>query len=322
MPIRIKQSLPAYSLLSKENIFVMSEKESDVQDIRPLRIGILNLMPKKIETETQILRLLSNTPLQVDVELLQTASHVSKNTPEDHLLAFYRTFNEVKDDYFDGFIITGAPVENMPFETVNYWDELTEIMEWTKTHVCSTMHICWGAQAGLYYHYGVPKYPLHKKMFGIFPHSLTKAAVSPERGCDPLVRGFDELFWVPHSRHTEVRSGDIEKIPELRILAASPESGVHIVTDLTERQIFIMGHMEYDRNTLANEYFRDLSRGETITVPENYFPYGSPDEKPHFTWRCHANLMYSNWLNYCVYQSTPFDITQIPEGCSERKQPG
>jgi homoserine O-succinyltransferase len=312
MPIRIKQSLPAFSMLQKENIFVLNEETADVQDIRPLRIGILNLMPKKIETETQILRLLSNTPLQVDIELIQTASHVSKNTPEDHLLAFYKTFADVKDGYFDGFIITGAPVENIKFEDVDYWEELVDIMEWTKSHVYSTMHICWGAQAGLYYHYGVQKYPLERKMFGIFPHHLTRAAVDVNSGMNPLVRGFDELFWVPHSRHTEVRKSDIAKNPALYILAESDESGVHIVTDGTERNIFIMGHMEYDRSTLANEYFRDLDRGDRIAVPENYFPYNSPEEKPRFTWRCHANLMYSNWLNYCVYQKTPFEIEKIP----------
>ncbi|MDR0943183.1 MAG: homoserine O-succinyltransferase [Ruminococcus sp.] len=309
MPIRIKKSLPAFELLSKENIFVISEKQAEGQDIRPLRIGILNLMPKKIETETQILRMLSNTPLQVDIELIKT-SHISKNTSEEHLTKFYKNFDEVSDQYFDGLIITGAPVENLPFEEVDYWNELTKILEWTKSHVYSTMHICWGAQAALYYHYGVKKYPLEKKKFGIFPHHLTPESYDGH-SMNPLVRGFDEKFWVPHSRHTEVRAEDIKNTPGLVILAESTESGVHIVTDRTERQIFVMGHMEYDRGTLANEYFRDLERGDKIAKPENYFPYGEVDEAPNFIWRCHANLMYSNWLNYCVYQRTPFVISEI-----------
>jgi homoserine O-succinyltransferase len=311
MPIRISKNLPAFSMLRRENIFVMEDSAADIQDIRPLRIAILNLMPKKIETETQILRLLSNTPLQVDIELLQTASHVSKNTPEEHLTKFYKTFEDVKNDYFDGLIVTGAPVENLPFEEVDYWKELTEIFEWSKSHVFSVMHICWGAQAGLYYRYGIPKFPLEKKMFGIFKHTLTHESYSDD-GMNPLVRGFDEAFWVPHSRHTEVRAEDIKKAG-LIILAESEVSGVHIAIDEAERNIFVMGHMEYDRSTLANEYFRDLSRGDKIAVPENYFPYDEPDEAPNFTWRSHANLMYSNWLNYCVYQRTPFNITKIGE---------
>jgi homoserine O-succinyltransferase len=316
MPIRISKNLPAFSMLRRENIFVMEDSTADIQDIRPLRIAILNLMPKKIETETQILRLLSNTSLQVDIELLQTASHVSKNTPEEHLTKFYKTFNAVKDDYFDGLIITGAPVENLPFEEVDYWQELTEIFDWAKKHVFSVMHICWGAQAALYYHYGIPKYPLKHKMFGIFKHTLTHESFSDD-GMNPLVRGFDESFWVPHSRHTEVRAADI-KNAGLTILAESEISGVHIVTDNTERNIFVMGHMEYDRSTLANEYFRDLSKGEKINLPQNYFPYNQPDETPNFTWRCHANLMYSNWLNYCVYQRTPFNIADIKGYVGER----
>jgi homoserine O-succinyltransferase len=306
MPIRISKNLPAFSLLERENIFVMSDSAADVQDIRPLKILILNLMPKKIETETQILRLLSNTPLQVDIELLQTASHVSKNTPEEHLTKFYKVFDDVKNDYFDGMIITGAPVENLPFEEVDYWEELTRIMDWTKSHVCSVMHICWGAQAGLYHRFGVPKFPLKHKMFGVFKHFLTPESFTPDEGMNPLVRGFDETFYVPHSRHTEVRAEDIRAVKELTVLAESEQSGVHIVTDSTERNIFVMGHMEYDRGTLAAEYFRDLSKGERIAVPQNYFPYDEPDEKPDFIWRGHANLMYSNWLNYCVYQHTPF----------------
>jgi homoserine O-succinyltransferase len=311
MPIRISKNLPAFSMLRRENIFVMEDSAADIQDIRPLRIAILNLMPKKIETETQILRLLSNTPLQVDIELLQTASHVSKNTPEEHLTKFYKTFEDVKNDYFDGLIVTGAPVENLTFEEVDYWKELTEIFDWAARHVFSVMHICWGAQAGLYYRYGIPKFPLEKKMFGIFKHTLTPESYSAD-GMNPLVRGFDEVFWVPHSRHTEVKAADIKKAG-LTILAESDVSGVHIAIDKTERNIFVMGHMEYDRVTLANEYFRDLSRGDKIALPENYFPYDEPDEAPHFTWRSHANLMYSNWLNYCVYQRTPFNITKIGE---------
>ena len=304
MPINIPNNLPAYAVLNNENIFVMTDTAAYHQDIRPLRIAIVNLMPKKIETETQILRLLSNTPLQVDIELIQMASHVTKNTPIEHLTKFYKTFDDVKDQRFDGLIITGAPVEQIPFEEVDYWNELCEIMEWSKTNAYSTWHICWGAQAGLYYHYGVPKYSLPAKMFGVFPH---KAEVTNH----PLLRGFDEKFNVPHSRHTEIKRMDVEKVKQLHILASSPESGVNIIADETERQFFITGHFEYDRFTLANEYFRDKDKGLPIDVPKHYFPYDDPSQPPHFNWRAHANLLFSNWLNYCVYQKTPFNLDNL-----------
>jgi homoserine O-succinyltransferase len=304
MPIKISAGLPAYNKLLDENIFVIDDSAAAHQDIRPLRVAILNLMPNKIETETQILRLLSNSALQIDIELLGTASHSSKNTSRDHLTKFYRTFYEVRDQFFDGLIITGAPIETLPFEDVDYWSELCEIFEWSKTNVYSTFHICWGAQAGLYYRYGVPKYPLKNKMFGIFPHRILA-------NHEPLLRGFDEEFWVPHSRHTEVRAADIKKVAELTILASSDQSGVHLIRDADGRNIFAMGHSEYDRNTLAGEYFRDLEKGLPIAKPENYFPYGDTDEKPRFIWRSAANLLFCNWLNYCVYQKTPFVISDI-----------
>ncbi|MBQ3162494.1 MAG: homoserine O-succinyltransferase [Oscillospiraceae bacterium] len=304
MPINIPNNLPAYAVLNNENIFVMTDTAAAHQDIRPLRIAIVNLMPKKIETETQILRLLSNTPLQVDIELIQMASHVTKNTPIEHLTKFYKTFDDVKDQRFDGLIITGAPVEQIPFEDVDYWKELCGIMEWSKKNVYSTWHICWGAQAGLYYHYDVPKYDLSAKMFGVFPH---KAEVANH----PLLRGFDEKFFVPHSRHTEVKRMDVEKVKQLHILASSPESGVNIIADETERQFFITGHFEYDRFTLANEYFRDKDKGLPIDVPKHYFPYDDPSQPPQFNWRAHANLLFSNWLNYCVYQKTPFNLEEL-----------
>lgn len=304
MPINIPNNLPAYAVLNNENIFVMTDTAASHQDIRPLRIAIVNLMPKKIETETQILRLLSNTPLQVDIELIQMASHVTKNTPIEHLTKFYKTFDDVKEQRFDGLIITGAPVEQIPFEDVDYWKELCEIMEWSKKNVYSTWHICWGAQAGLYYHYDVPKYDLPAKMFGVFPH---KAEVANH----PLLRGFDEQFFVPHSRHTEVKRMDVEKVKQLHILASSSESGVNIIADETERQFFITGHFEYDRFTLANEYFRDKDKGLPIDVPKHYFPYDDPSQPPHFNWRAHANLLFSNWLNYCVYQKTPFNLEEL-----------
>lgn len=304
MPINIPNDLPAYTVLNNENIFVKTDAAASSQDIRPLKIAMLNLMPKKIETETQIMRLLSNTPLQVDIELVQTASHKSKNTSQEHLIKFYKTFEDIKNERYDGLIITGAPVEQMPYESVDYWEELCEIMKWSKTNVFSTFHICWGAQAGLYYHYGIPKYELKQKMFGIFPH---KAEVVNH----PLLRGFDETFFVPHSRHTEVRREDIERVSALKILTASPRSGVHIIADRTNRQFFVTGHSEYDRFTLKNEYFRDVEKGLQIAVPENYFPYNDPSQPPHFNWRCHANLMFSNWLNYCVYQETPFDLDKL-----------
>jgi homoserine O-succinyltransferase len=304
MPIRIPKNLPAYETLSNENIFIMSDTRADTQDIRTLKIIILNLMPKKIETETQIMRLLSNTPLQVDVELMHVKSHRAKNTSENHLSSFYRTFDEVKNNHYDGLIITGAPVEHLEFEDVDYWQELCEIMEWSKTNVFSTMHICWGACAGLYYHFGIPKYPLKDKMFGIFSHNI-------ERVNSQLLKGFDEGFLAPHSRHTEVKREDILKNPNLEILASSDIAGVHIVANRNGRQYFVMGHSEYDRNTLADEYFRDVKKGLDIKVPYNYFPNDDPSKVPVFKWRCHANLMYSNWLNYCVYQRTPFNLDDL-----------
>ncbi len=303
MPICISPELPAYQALLNENIFVMDNDRAAHQDIRPLRILILNIMPKKIETEIQLLRLLSNSAIQVDISLLRMESHVSKNTAQSHMDAFYTTFSEIQSQYYDGMIITGAPVEQLPFEEVDYWGEICQIMEWSKTHVFSTLHICWGAQAGLYYHFGVPKYPLEQKMFGIFPHIVEKQAL--------LVQGFDEIFDVPHSRHTEVRREDIEKVSELEILTSSPIAGVHIVANRNGRQYFITGHSEYTRTTLANEYFRDVEKGLPIALPYHYFPNDDPAQQPIFTWRCHANLMFSNWLNYCVYQRTPYDLSEL-----------
>ena len=304
MPIKIPNDLPAVKTLADENIFVMTETRAITQDIRPLKILLLNLMPKKIETETQLSRLLGNSPLQVDLELIHTKSHISKNTSAEHLFTFYKTFDDVKDKTFDGMIITGAPVENMEFEEVEYWDELCEIMEWTKTNVHSTFHICWGAQAGLYYHYGIKKYPLDKKLFGVFEHKVDyKKSI--------LFRGFDEVFLVPHSRHTTVLAEDIKQVKDLRILSTSPEAGVYAVSTKKGKQIFITGHSEYDRDTLANEYFRDLNAGKPIDIPKNYFPNDNPKKNPVITWRSHANLLYSNWLNYFVYQTTPYDIEQI-----------
>ena len=304
MPIKIPASLPANSVLQRENIFVMDEERADHQDIRPLKIAILNLMPKKVETETQMLRLLSNTPLQIDLELLQMRSHVSRNTDDDHLFRYYKTLDDVKGQRFDGLIITGAPVERMPFEEVDYWSELCQVFEWSKTNVYSTFHICWGAQAGLYYHYGIPKYDLPEKMFGIFPHTV-------DQPFHQLLRGFDELFYVPHSRHTEVREEDILKHPELEILTRSEESGVHIVADRSGRQFFVTGHSEYDRDTLAAEYFRDLKKGLPIHIPAHYFEDDDPKKSPKFIWRGHANLLFVNWLNYFVYQQTPFNLEEM-----------
>jgi homoserine O-succinyltransferase len=304
MPIKIPNDLPAVKTLQDENIFVMTETRATSQDIRPLRILILNLMPKKIETETQLSRLLGNTPLQVDLTLIRTSTHQSKNTPEEHLLAFYKVFDDVKDQYFDGMIITGAPVEHMEFEEVEYWQELCTIMEWTKTHVHSTFHICWGAQAALYYHFGVQKVPLPEKMFGVFPHTV-------EYKRSILFRGFDDIFYVPHSRHTSVRREDIEQHPELRILASSEEAGIYAVSTKKGRQIFITGHSEYDPLTLQAEYLRDVSQGKPIHVPNNYYPDDDPTREPIVRWRAHANLIYSNWLNYFVYQTTPFDVKKI-----------
>mgnify|MGYP004522702841 FL=1 len=304
MPIRISSELPAFKTLMNENIFVMSKERAEHQDIRPLKVVILNIMPKKIETESQLLRLLSNTPLQVDIDLLHVASHVSKNTSLNHLSSFYKTFDEIKDTRYDGMIITGAPVELLDYEQVDYWDEICKIMEWSITHVFSTLHICWAAQAGLYYHFGIPKYPLDKKMFGIFPH---KAEVE---NCQ-LLRGFDDVFFVPHSRNSEIRREDIEKVSQLEILTSSDISGVHIVANKNGRQYFITGHSEYDRDTIANEYFRDMQKGIDIQLPYNYFPDDNPNNTPKFSWRCTANLMFSNWLNYCVYQLTPFNLEEL-----------
>ena len=306
MPIKIPNDLPAVKTLNDENIFVMTETRAITQDIRPLKILLLNLMPKKIETETQLSRLLGNTPLQVELTLIHTKSHQSKNTSAEHLLAFYKTFDDVKGENFDGMIITGAPVEHMPFEEVEYWQELCEIMEWTKTHVHSTFHICWGAQAGLYYHFGVPKYPLEKKLFGVFEHHADYKR-------SMLLRGFDDTFMVPHSRHTTVLAEDIKAHKELKILASSKEAGVYAVSTKNGKQIFITGHSEYDQGTLKNEYLRDLNEGKPIEIPKNYFPNDNPNKAPHVSWRGHSNLIYSNWLNYFVYQTTPYDITEISE---------
>ncbi len=304
MPIKIPNGLPAAETLHAENIFTITKTRAEGQDIRPLRILILNLMPTKIATETQLARLLGNTPLQVEMELIHTKTHESKNTPSEHLLAFYKTFGDIRENNYDGMIITGAPVEHMPFEEVEYWDELCEIMEWSKTHVTSVFHICWGAQAGLYYHFGINKYPLEKKLFGIFPHRV-------ERRSSMLLRGFDDIFMVPQSRHTTVRREDIEKVPELKILASSDKAGIYALMTDRGRQIFITGHSEYDADTLAKEYRRDKSAGLPIDIPENYFPDDDDSKEPIVSWRSHANLLYSNWLNYFVYQTTPYDLKEI-----------
>ena len=304
MPIKIPNGLPAAATLQDENIFVMTEMRAATQDIRPLRIMLLNLMPTKIDTETQLSRLLGNTPLQVELTLVKTASHQSKNTSEEHMLAFYKTFDEVKHLNFDGLVITGAPVEQMPFEEVDYWPELCEIMEWSKTHVHSTFHICWGAQAGLYYHFGVPKVPLEKKMFGVFPHKRDY-----EKSI--LFRGFDDVFMVPHSRHTTILREDVEKVPEIKILASSEEAGIYAMATKNGRQIFITGHSEYDPLTLEKEYKRDVAAGKPIEVPKNYYPGDDPEKDPIVSWRSGANLLYCNWLNYFVYQTTPFDLDQL-----------
>ena len=316
MPIRIPNNLPATGILEKERIFVMTEDRAYMQDIRPLHLLILNLMPNKIATETQLLRALSNSPLQVNIDLLYTASYHPKHTATEHLVKFYETFDDVKDRFYDGMIITGAPVELMEFEEVAYWEELCEIMDWSKTHVYSTLHICWGAQAGLYHHYGIPKYNLDKKMFGVFEHSMTYT--KPVK----LFRGFDDFFYVPHSRHTEVRKSDIERHPNLRILSESEESGVYAVSDLSGRQIFITGHSEYDVNTLRDEYFRDLNKGLPIEIPKNYFPNDDPSKQPHMSWRSSSTLLFMNWLNYYVYQETPFDIGLISSIRNEDLVPG
>lgn len=305
MPIKIPNNLPATSILEGENIFVMHENRAYSQDIRPLKILLLNLMPTKIVTETQFLRLLGNSPLQVEVDFIYTASYSPTNTPQEHLVKFYETFENVKGRRYDGMIITGAPVEQMAFEEVAYWDELCTIMEWTKTNVYSTLHICWGAQAALYYHYGVPKYPLPAKMFGVFPHTLNSAAK------EKLFRGFDDLFYVPHSRHTEIRREDIAANPDLMILSESPVSGVYAVTESSRRQFYITGHSEYDPLTLKSEYDRDITQGQPIQVPQNYYPDDNPASVPVVRWRSAANLLFSNWLNYYVYQETPYDLTKL-----------
>lgn len=304
MPIKLPDELPAVKTLENENIFVMTDTRAITQDIRPLKILVLNLMPKKTETETQLSRLLGNTPLQVEFELIHTKSHVPKHTSKEYLLAFYKTFDDVKHRKFDGLIITGAPVEKMEFEEVSYWEELCQIMEWSKTNVTSTFHICWGAQAGLYYHYGIKKYPLEEKLSGVYNHTADyKKSI--------LLRGFDDVFPVPHSRYTTVKREDIEKVPELKILASSDEAGVYIVSTENGKQIFVTGHSEYDTDTLKNEYFRDKDGGLKIKIPKNYFPDNDITKAPLNTWRSHANLLYSNWLNYFVYQTTPYDIEKI-----------
>ena len=304
MPIQIPNDLPAAGTLQQENIFVMTEKRAITQDIRPLEIVLLNLMPTKVATETQLSRLLGNTPLQVHMELMHMSSHVSRNVTQEHLLTFYKSFDELKDRKFDGMVITGAPVEHMPFEEVDYWPELCRIMEWSKTNVHSTFHICWGAQAGLYYHYGIQKHSMPQKLFGVYPHRADyKRSI--------LLRGFDDVFWAPHSRHTTVYREDIEAVPGLRVLASSPKAGVYAVASKEGRQIFVTGHSEYDPDTLQKEYLRDKNLGLPIHVPENYFPNDDDTQPPVVRWRGHANLLFSNWLNYFVYQTTPYDIMSI-----------
>jgi homoserine O-succinyltransferase len=304
MPLNIPDQLPAVEILQEENIFVMQETTAKHQDIRPLRIVILNLMPVKTTTETHILRLLSNSPLQVEVTLLHTIEHVSKNTSAEHLKSFYKTFNQIRNQKFDGMIITGAPIEHLEFEQVDYWEELKEIMDWVLHHVTSTMFICWGAQAGLYHYYKIPKYPLDAKMFGIFTHTVNNPKI-------PLVRGFDEEYFAPHSRHTEVRRSDIEKVADLEIISESAVAGVYIVKSKGGRMIFVTGHSEYDPETLKDEYERDIKKGLSIDMPVNYFPDNDPSQRPKVNWKSHANLLYYNWLNYYVYQTTPYNINDI-----------
>jgi homoserine O-succinyltransferase len=304
MPIKIPDNLPAAKILTNENIFVMDERRAYTQDIRPLRIAILNLMPLKSVTETQLLRLLGNSPLQVEIILLNPDSHISKNTSQEHLANFYNTFEDIKDQKFDGLIITGAPVELLEFEDLSYWQELQEIMDWSRHNVFSTLHICVGAQAGLYHHYGIPKYPLDAKMFGVFPHTINKKNV-------PLLRGFDDEFFVPHSRHTEVRREDIDKVSDIEILSESKESGVYIVSSKDGRLIFVTGHSEYDDNSLKSEYDRDVAKGLDIAIPRYYYPNDDPSQTPLVKWRGHANLLFTNWLNYHVYQETPYDLDDL-----------
>ncbi len=304
MPIKIPVGLPAGATLEGENIFVMNEFRAEHQDIRPLKIAALNLMPTKITTETQLIRLLSNSSLQIEFTLLQTATHRSTHTSAEHMAAFYKNFDDIRSQNFDGLIITGAPVENLDFDEVNYWDELCEIMEWSRNHVFSTLHICWAAQAGLNFHYGIPKYPLRKKLFGVFEHY----ALLPNH---PIVRGFDEYFLAPHSRHTEVRESDIAEVPELEVVAKSDLAGAYIIAARDSRMLFVTGHAEYDYDTLANEYFRDKAKGLDIDLPHNYFPGDNPSVKPPNVWRGHANLLFSNWLNYFVYQNTPYNLEEL-----------
>lgn len=305
MPIRVQNDLPVKELLEQENIFVMDEYRAAHQDIRPISIGLLNLMPLKEDTELQILRSLSNTPLQVDVTFVRVSSHVSRNTSTSHIYKFYEAFENIRNQKFDGFIITGAPVEQMPFEDVDYWEELKEIMDWTMTNVTSTLHLCWGAQAGLYYHYGINKVQLPEKMFGIFPHHVRNRKI-------PLVRGFDDIFFAPHSRHTTVPQELLESDERITILADSEEAGVFLCMAKEGRQIFVMGHPEYDRVTLGTEYKRDKGKGLDIKVPVNYYPDDNPDNTPQLIWRAHANNLYTNWLNYYVYQLTPYDLYGTP----------
>lgn len=307
MPLIIPNSLPAADTLQQENIFTMQERRASLQDIRPLKVVIVNLMPTKIDTETQLARVLANSPLQVEMTLVTMGSHESKNVSREHMQAFYKTIDEIKDDYFDGMILTGAPIEQMDFEKVDYWKELCEIFEFAKTHVYSNMFICWGAQAALYYYYGIPKHIMDEKVFGVFEHRVV-------RPHNPLVRGFDEVFYAPHSRHTEIYREDIEKQSELRILADSPEVGPHIISTENGRQIFILGHQEYDKATLAHEYFRDVNKGLDIKVPANYFRNDDPEDEILFRWRGHASLLFSNWLNYYLYQATPYNLDDLKEG--------
>ena len=304
MPIEIQSNLPAAKILEQENIFVMTKERASTQDIRPLKILILNIMPTKIQTETQLLRLLGNTPLQLTIEFLQTATHVSRNTSASHLNTFYKTFDEIKEEKFDGMIITGAPVEQMDFKDVDYWEELCEIMEWSRTNVYSTMHICWGAQAGLYYHYGIDKYLLPEKLSGIFKHKVLNPL-------HPLTRGFDDRFYAPHSRYTSIHREDIDKNPNLITLSVSNMAGVYLVASKSGRQVFVTGHAEYDRDTLANEFFRDVKKGIHPKIPVNYFPDDDVETTPYFTWKSHAHLLFANWLNYYVYQQTPFDLKDL-----------
>jgi homoserine O-succinyltransferase len=304
MPVKIPNQLPANKILKSENIFIMDEERAIHQDIRPMKIAILNLMPTKIATETQLLRLLGNTALQVEVVLVRTDSYRSKNTPEEHLLTFYKTFEQIRDEKFDALIITGAPVEQMPFEQVDYWEELKEIMDWGFSHVFSLFYICWGAQAALYHQFGIPKYPLQAKQFGVFAHRVVEQNVK-------LLRGFDDVFYAPHSRHTEIRRDDLEKVPQLKILAESEEAGVYIAATLDGRQVFVTGHSEYDPQTLKREYDRDIAAGLPIAVPVNYYPQNDPTRSPIVRWRSHANLLFANWINYYVYQETPYDLSQF-----------